>query len=34
MFAGYDFAKKWEKTHKPDMIFLVYHDHATPSVSR
>ena len=29
MFAGYDFAKEWEKTHKPDVIFLVYNDHAT-----
>jgi catalytic LigB subunit of aromatic ring-opening dioxygenase len=29
LFAGYDFAKEWERTHKPDVIFLVYNDHAT-----
>ena len=29
VFAGYDFDKKWVKTHKPDVIFLVYNDHAT-----
>ena len=29
MFAGYDFTKQWVKTHKPDVIFLVYNDHAT-----
>ena len=29
VFAGYDFTKQWEKTHKPDVIFLVYNDHAT-----
>ena len=26
---GLAFAKEWEKTHKPDVIFLVYNDHAT-----
>ena len=29
VFAGYDFTKKWEKEHTPDVIFLVYNDHAT-----
>ena len=29
VFAGYDFTKEWVKTHKPDVIFLVYNDHAT-----
>ena len=29
VFAGYDFSKQWMKTHKPDVIFLVYNDHAT-----
>ncbi len=29
VFAGYDFDKQWVKTHKPDVIFLVYNDHAT-----
>jgi protocatechuate 4,5-dioxygenase, beta chain len=29
VFAGYDFTKDWEKTHTPDVIFLVYNDHAT-----
>ena len=29
VFAGYDFDKEWVKTHKPDVIFLVYNDHAT-----
>ena len=29
VFAGYDFTKQWEKAHKPDVIFLVYNDHAT-----
>ena len=29
VFAGYDFDKQWMKTHKPDVIFLVYNDHAT-----
>ena len=29
VFAGYDFDKEWVKTHKPDVIFLVYTDHAT-----
>jgi protocatechuate 4,5-dioxygenase beta chain len=29
VFAGYDFTKEWEKSHAPDVIFLVYNDHAT-----
>jgi len=29
VFAGYDFAKQWIKDDKPDVIFLVYNDHAT-----
>ena len=29
LFAGYDFAKKWIADVKPDVIFLVYNDHAS-----
>ena len=29
VFAGYDFANQWEKAAKPDVIFLVFNDHAT-----
>ncbi len=29
VFAGYDFTKEWEKQARPDVIFLVYNDHAT-----
>jgi len=29
VFAGYDFSKQWIKDNKPDVIFLVYNDHAT-----
>ena len=29
VFAGYDFSKQWLKEQKPDVIFLVYNDHAT-----
>jgi protocatechuate 4,5-dioxygenase, beta chain len=29
VFAGYDFSKQWMKDHQPDVIFLVYNDHAT-----
>jgi len=28
LFAGFDFSKKWIKEHLPDVIFLVYNDHA------
>jgi protocatechuate 4,5-dioxygenase beta chain len=29
VFSGYDFTKQWEKAHTPDVVFLVYNDHAT-----
>ena len=29
VFAGYDFSKQWIQDQKPDVIFLVYNDHAT-----
>jgi protocatechuate 4,5-dioxygenase, beta chain len=29
LFQGYDFSKHWLKDNKPDVIFLVYNDHAT-----
>jgi protocatechuate 4,5-dioxygenase beta chain len=29
VFAGYDFSKQWLKEQKPDVVFLVYNDHAT-----
>ncbi|GLT22095.1 protocatechuate 4,5-dioxygenase subunit beta [Zoogloea oryzae] len=29
VFAGYDFAKQWINDDKPDVVFLVYNDHAT-----
>lgn len=29
VFAGYEYSKKWMKENKPDVIFLVYNDHAT-----
>lgn len=29
LFAGYEFSKQWMKVNKPDVIFLVYNDHAT-----
>ncbi|HEY6356433.1 MAG TPA: class III extradiol dioxygenase subunit beta [Burkholderiaceae bacterium] len=29
VFGGYDFSKRWIKEHLPDVIFLVYNDHAT-----
>jgi protocatechuate 4,5-dioxygenase beta chain len=29
VFAGYEFSKQWMKDNKPDVIFLVYNDHAT-----
>lgn len=29
VFAGYDFSKQWIKEQKPDVIFLVYNDHAS-----
>ena len=29
VFAGYEFGKAWIKEQQPDVIFLVYNDHAT-----
>ncbi|MDP2817603.1 MAG: class III extradiol dioxygenase subunit beta [Polaromonas sp.] len=29
VFKGYDFSKQWLKENPPDVIFLVYNDHAT-----
>ena len=29
VFAGYDFSKRWMQEHRPDVVFLVYNDHAT-----
>jgi protocatechuate 4,5-dioxygenase beta chain len=29
VFAGYEFSKQWMKENRPDVIFLVYNDHAT-----
>ena len=29
LFAGYDFSKQWMKDNRPDVIFLVFNDHAT-----
>ena len=29
VFSGYDFSKQWLKDSQPDVIFLVYNDHAT-----
>ena len=29
LFAGYEPSKKWMKENKPDVIFLVFNDHAT-----
>ncbi|MFC0239076.1 class III extradiol dioxygenase subunit beta [Rhodopseudomonas telluris] len=29
VFAGYEFSKEWLKKEKPDVIFLVFNDHAT-----
>jgi hypothetical protein len=29
LFKGYDYSKQWMKDNKPDVIFLVYNDHAT-----
>lgn len=29
VFKGYEFSKQWLKTEKPDVIFLVFNDHAT-----
>jgi protocatechuate 4,5-dioxygenase beta chain len=29
LFKGYEYSKQWMKENKPDVIFLVYNDHAT-----
>src|SRR5215471_18613202 len=29
LFKGYEFSKQWFKGNKPDVIFLVFNDHAT-----
>src|SRR5947207_7615843 len=29
LFKGYEFSKQWMRAHTPDVIFLVYNDHAT-----
>ncbi len=29
LFAGYEFSRAWLREHRPDVIFLVYNDHAT-----
>ena len=29
LFAGYDFSKQWLRENTPDVVFLVYNDHAT-----
>ncbi len=29
LFKGYDYSKQWMKDNTPDVIFLVYNDHAT-----
>ncbi|NKE65150.1 protocatechuate 3,4-dioxygenase [Ramlibacter sp. RBP-2] len=29
VFAGYEFSKQWLREQRPDVVFLVYNDHAT-----
>jgi protocatechuate 4,5-dioxygenase beta chain len=29
VFAGYDYSKQWLRQNKPDVVFLVFNDHAT-----
>jgi protocatechuate 4,5-dioxygenase beta chain len=29
VFSGYEFSKQWMRDHMPDVIFLVFNDHAT-----
>src|SRR5688572_15551079 len=29
LFKGYEFSKQWMKENTPDVVFLVYNDHAT-----
>ena len=34
VFAGYDFSKRWIAQQKPDVVILVYNDHAYGLQSR
>ena len=34
VFGGYEFAKEWERQQRPDVVFLVYNDHASAFSSR
>ncbi|MBP6029812.1 MAG: protocatechuate 3,4-dioxygenase [Sphingobium sp.] len=29
IFAGYDWTRQWEQEHRPDVVILVYNDHAS-----
>ncbi|HEX2657622.1 MAG TPA: class III extradiol dioxygenase subunit beta [Polyangia bacterium] len=29
LFDGYEFSRRWQAQHAPDVVFLVYNDHAT-----
>lgn len=29
LFAGYEYSKRWMEENRPDVVFLVYNDHAT-----
>ena len=29
LFAGYEFSKRWMAANTPDVVFLVYNDHAS-----
>ena len=29
LFAGFEFSKQWMAANTPDVVFLVYNDHAT-----
>ena len=29
LFAGYEFSKRWMAANQPDVVFLVYNDHAS-----
>ena len=29
VFSGYDFSRQWFERNRPDVVFLVYNDHAT-----
>jgi protocatechuate 4,5-dioxygenase beta chain len=29
LFKGYEYSKQWQQDNKPDVIFMVYNDHAT-----